>query len=33
MTPIHHAAIWGLTDMISNLITKHNVDPKSSGKV
>ena len=33
MAPIHHAAIWGLTDMISNLITKHKVDPKSRGKV
>ena len=33
MAPIHHAAIRGLTDMISNLITKHKVDPKSRGKV
>ena len=33
MGPIHDAATYGQKDVISNLITKHKVDPKCRGKV
>lgn len=33
MGPIHDAATYGQIDVISNLITKHKVDPKCRGKV